>query len=171
MDELLVRLQEGDESAFSDIYKTYFPFMVYNAIQYLGSNNRAEDLVQEIFLTFLIKRTLHNLSLTKSSLKAYLRMSVKYKCKRHKDTLPPERMLFEEDDFKNEVVRKIHLPTLSFLSPKQQDAIEQIFIEGRERKEYALSSGRSVNTVNVQLMGAFKSIRKIYSIEDFVEVN
>ena len=74
--ELLLRLQSGEEAAFTAIYNLYWKKMFYVAAQKLQNLAEAEEVVQDIFLD-LWKRK-ENLPPV-ACLSAYLSVCVKYK--------------------------------------------------------------------------------------------
>src|SRR5688572_11419560 len=55
--DVLRRLQTGDESAFSIIYRHYYPFVLAKVQRLLHSPELSEDVTQEIFLKIWEART------------------------------------------------------------------------------------------------------------------
>ena len=49
--ELVKRLKNGDLRAFDELYKMYSSKLLYFTLGYVRSNEDAEDIVQEVFLT------------------------------------------------------------------------------------------------------------------------
>lgn len=66
---LIVRIRNGDVSAFDLVYTTYFPRLLEFSFRYLRSREAAEDVVQETMLA--IWRGRENLTI-KGKLSAYL---------------------------------------------------------------------------------------------------
>lgn len=76
-DEQLFKLvQEDDEKAFGELYARYWPTLTDAASRHLQSRAKAEDLVQEIFISFYKRRHLIQFTI---SLKAYLSQALKFK--------------------------------------------------------------------------------------------
>ncbi|SEM66216.1 Sigma-70 region 2 [bacterium A37T11] len=48
--ELLIKLRDGDEKAFTQIYHRYKDKLVYHVLRMLKSEELAEELMQELFL-------------------------------------------------------------------------------------------------------------------------
>jgi RNA polymerase sigma-70 factor (ECF subfamily) len=77
--ELLVRLKQGDESAFTALYSTYWKPLYFLAYKHLQSSQTAEEIVQEVFLTLWEKRAI----LTIHSPGMYLAAMIRYMVYRH----------------------------------------------------------------------------------------
>jgi len=74
--ELLTRLQNSDEAAFTDIYNLYWKKLFFSAAQQLQNFSEAEEIVQDIFLDVWKRRSELNIS---TNLSSYLSICVKYK--------------------------------------------------------------------------------------------
>ncbi len=77
--ELLVRLKQGDESAFTALYNTYWKPLYYLAYKHLQSSQAAEEIVQEVFLALWEKKAI----LTIHSPGMYLAAMTRYAVYRH----------------------------------------------------------------------------------------
>lgn len=77
--DLLRRLKEGDEAAFSIIYDYYWDKLYFVSYQKLESANAAEEIVQEVFLTLWEKRK----QLKIDSLSTYLAAMARYSVYRY----------------------------------------------------------------------------------------
>ncbi len=76
-DEELFRLVRNDDrKAFEEIYRRYWAFLLDYADKPLQSRQKAEDIVQEIFISLYQRR--HSIELF-VSLKAYLSKALKFK--------------------------------------------------------------------------------------------
>lgn len=53
--ELLLKLRDGDVKAFDTIYNYYWPVMYSHALRILQHEEDAQDVVQELFVTFYKK--------------------------------------------------------------------------------------------------------------------
>jgi RNA polymerase sigma-70 factor (ECF subfamily) len=74
--ELLTRLHNSDEAAFTEIYNLYWKKLFFIAAQKLNSLSEAEEIVQDIFLDVWKRREDININ---TSLASYLSICVKYK--------------------------------------------------------------------------------------------
>lgn len=74
--ELLGLVKADDKNAFGEIYNRYWDFLTQSASKHLQSKQKAEDLVQEIFLSFYNRRNEFELAV---SLRAYLSQALKFK--------------------------------------------------------------------------------------------
>lgn len=73
--ELLNLIAQGDQEAFSRLYRFYWLDMYNNAYKRLQNKKQAEDIVQEVFLSLWQNRAKLNID----NLPAYLHTAVKYK--------------------------------------------------------------------------------------------
>jgi len=79
-------VQNGDEEAFEQMFRAYYPQLCRFAAEYVDSPNRARDLVQDVFLRIWERRREWTL---RRSLKAYLYRAVRNRALnevRHQDT-------------------------------------------------------------------------------------
>lgn len=75
-EQLVTRLQQGDQKAFTDIYKKYHDSLYLYAFKLTDDEAEASDLVQELFIYIWDKREQIKLN---SSLRAYLYRSIRHK--------------------------------------------------------------------------------------------
>jgi len=73
-DELTLLLHAGNESAFTQIYNSYWKKLYYIAYRLLKETNAAEEIVQEVFLTLWKNKE----SLTINSINHYLAAMTRY---------------------------------------------------------------------------------------------
>jgi RNA polymerase sigma factor (sigma-70 family) len=75
---LVIRsLVNGDENAFRQVYYHYYNYVYQCALRILKQQDKAEDVVAEIFIWLWERRKEFD---TPSELKAYLTVAVKYRC-------------------------------------------------------------------------------------------
>jgi RNA polymerase sigma-70 factor, ECF subfamily len=75
MEEVLIeKVRKGDEQAFEELFRTWYPELCLFANQYVGSVDISRDVVQEVFIRIWDNR--ENLGIH-SSTKAYLYRAVK----------------------------------------------------------------------------------------------
>jgi RNA polymerase sigma-70 factor (family 1) len=100
--ELVDLLKTSDHSAFNEIYHRYFQVLFIHACQKLSDEEKAKDVIQEIFATLWFKR---DMDLQIKNLPAYLFTAVRNK-------------VF--DIYAHETVQQKHLDSLeTFLSSNQ----------------------------------------------------
>jgi len=87
----LKMMASGDQKAMELIFHRYYKYLVVTAYNYLNDNDRAKDLVQDVFFKFWEKRG--SLSID-TSLKAFLRRSV---VNRSIDELRKKKIKWEEE--------------------------------------------------------------------------
>lgn len=64
--ELLDLIKEGDDTAFSEIYKRYWKEMYHNACKIMQDEDVAQDIVQEVFISLWNRRAELNVQHVKS---------------------------------------------------------------------------------------------------------
>lgn len=97
--ELFMLTKNNDTNAFEEIYKRHWPTMVDIAHRRLSCREKAEDIVQNIFLDFYIRRTDINIP---SSVKAYLFQALKFKISNQ----------YRNDSIRDKYQKDIHLTSL-----------------------------------------------------------
>lgn len=93
--ELLMRLEKGDEQAFTAIYKRYWKPMYFQAYKRIQQEEDAREIIQEVFYTLWNKRDVLKIE----NLQGYLATMVRYAVyralsneKRKKEYLLKERL-------------------------------------------------------------------------------
>jgi RNA polymerase sigma-70 factor (ECF subfamily) len=109
---LFLLAKQDDVNAFKELYTRYWPELVNAAYKRLNSKEKAEDIVQNIFVDLYQRRT--SIVLT-TSLKAYLNQALKFKIL---------------NEYRSAVIRTKYQRFL-FFSP----ACKNDFAEGLEAKE------------------------------------
>lgn len=74
--DLFAMIRQDDVKAFEELYRRYWTFLVDTAYKRLQCRERAEDLVQDLFVSLYHKRQAVEIAV---SLKAYLGTALKYK--------------------------------------------------------------------------------------------
>jgi len=74
--DLFLLVKESDEKAFEELYKRYWPTLFNIACKRLDSREKAEDIVQNIFIDLYRRRTTIEFTV---SLRAYLLQALKFK--------------------------------------------------------------------------------------------
>jgi len=171
-DELISRLRDGDEQAFSEIYNLYWKQLYRTAFTILRDEEGASDALQEMFLHLWRRRRELNIV----SLKAYLHQSVRLTVLKairsqkvdagfYKRLAEVTTEIIEEDP----MIFKDNLYLLQRLIDSLPVDCRQIFLMSREEEmSYKQIAGKleiSVKTVEKKMSKSLKLIREGLSIE------
>ncbi len=167
--EWLQALQEGSHAALEAIFDTYYKYLVVSTYKLIQDDDRAKDLVQDVFFTLWTKReelVIHG------SLKAYLRRAV---VNRAIDEIRKnKRLVWDEGDVANQQVSVSpsadQLLDAQDLQQTINSAIQQLpekcrvvfglsRFENLSHKEIAEQLGISTKTIENQITKALKIIR------------
>ena len=166
--EILKQIKEGDKGAFELLFKQYYRMLVIFAAKYLRSAEDAEELVQQVFVTFWEKAPATDINV---SLKAYLYRWTANAC------INRIKHLKIKDKYAQYVMQEIQNSfdnNLSFVEPDLIDDIKkavdnlpekcrQIFIlsrfDNKKNSEIAAELGISEKTVENQMTIALKKLR------------
>jgi RNA polymerase sigma-70 factor (family 1) len=121
-EELLKRLQAGDDDAFTEIYNLYWNKLLAIAYYHLRDKQAAEDIVHEVMMNLWLRKS----DLTINSLQAYLATAVKFalfksiaRSKRHKEILDGQSFPNQISDIEEKLDAK-------FLQDYMQGTVEQL---------------------------------------------
>ncbi len=166
---LVLRLIEGDEDAFCELYAAYKNRLIYFAMRFLKSHEYAEDIFQDAFTVVWQSRRFIN---PDASFSAYLYTIVRNRILNqlrdlsNRDKLC-EQILSRAVDYTNETkdtilandLRQLISRALQQLTPRQRE----IFGMSRERqmshREIAQALGISVNTVQESISISLRTLR------------
>lgn len=168
--DLLLRLKGGDETALKELFFLYYDALVYFASPMLRDEDRARDVVQDVFMRIWSKR--EELQLT-SSLKAYLYMAVRNhalniikrenKIELNDDEAEMESKSGTQDGTYDRLREKDLQKRLAFcldqLPPKCRQVFEMSRFEHFSNKEIAETLEISVKTVENQMTKALQLMR------------
>ena len=175
--KVIQRLQNGDRTAFAELYSWYGDLLYRQAIlPRLPIVEFAEDCLRDTFRAALEK--IHTFTLQDRSVFFWLRRIAVNKAvdthRRHKrdrnlrekakldveqqpqQSQAPDRGL-ELEDLKQMVAK-----SLSFLNERYAEALRLRFIEDKDREACAASMGVTVGNFDVILHRAAKAFRKVY---------
>jgi RNA polymerase sigma-70 factor, ECF subfamily len=174
--DLIVRLKNGDQTAFELLFHFYYPGLVMYAIQFTTDRMEAEEIVQDFFVRFWQR---HQQIIPSDSLKSYLFLSVKngsLNFLKHKKI--EEKYIRSMTELSgNHLVYDPDLYIASELQEKIKNAIDllpekcrEIFIMSRMRglknEEIATELNLSKRTVETQISKALKVLR--VELKDYV---
>lgn len=166
--ELFRLVKSGDRNAFEALYERHWPELVAAAYKKLQSFQRAEDIVQDLFVHFYQRR--HVVEFT-VSMRAYLHRALKYRIinEFRSDsvrTAYKERTLFYTD-CKNDSFDELELKELSrrieLIAASLPEKCKEVFVLSRAQylSNKAISSDLriSVSTVEKHIGKALKLFR------------
>ncbi len=163
--------------SFEEIYVSYFSRMKYFALEYVLSEEDAENIVQDVFTELWEKKELltYNINLV-----AFLFTSIKNRCVDHlrhrvvvqeaADQMREEYQmtlraklasleLFEQSIFSDQDIERIVTDIIESLPEKCREIFIKSKIEGKKQKEIALELNISLKTVENQMNIAYKKIK------------
>ena len=166
---LVLRLIEGDEDAFCELYAAYKNRLIYFAMRFLKSREYAEDIFQDAFAVVWQGRRFIN---PDASFSAYLYTIVRNRILNQLRALSNQDKLREQilsqavnytNETKDEIIandlRQFISRALQQLTPRQRE----IFQMSRERqmshREIAEVLGISVNTVQESISISLRTLR------------
>ena len=166
---LVLRLIEGDEDAFCELYAAYKNRLIYFAMRFLESREYAEDIFQDAFAVVWQGRRFIN---PDASFSAYLYTIVRNRILNQLRDLSNQDKLREQilsqavnytNETKDEIIandlRQFISRALQQLTPRQRE----IFQMSRERqmshREIAEVLGISVNTVQESISISLRTLR------------
>lgn len=166
---LVLRLTEGDERAFCELYAAYKNRLIYFAMRFLKSREYAEDIFQDAFTLIWQGRRFIN---PDASFSSYLYTIVRNRVLNQLRDLENQDKLKSQimeqavdytDDVKDHILvndlRSLIASALQQLTARQRE----IFLMSREKemshKEIADALGISVNTVQEHISSSLRILR------------
>ena len=180
---LILRLIEGDEDAFCELYATYKNRLIYFAMRFLKSREYAEDVFQDAFTVVWQSRRFIN---PDASFSSYLYTIMRNRILNQLRNAANEEKLKESilsqaldytEDTKREVMlndlKSLISHALQQLTPRQREIFEMSREAQLSHKEIADKLGISVNTVQEPISTSLKLIRTYlikYSGSEYVDL-
>lgn len=180
---LILRLTEGDEDAFCELYATYKNRLIYFAMRFLKSREYAEDVFQDAFTVVWQSRRFIN---PDASFSSYLYTIMRNRILNQLRNAANEEKLKESilsqaldytEDTKREVMlndlKSLISHALQQLTPRQREIFEMSREAQLSHKEIADKLGISVNTVQEHISTSLKLIHTYlikYSGSEFVDL-
>ncbi len=170
--EIIKQLKAGKEEGVRALFDQYYTPLCLYALKFIDDFEKAEDIVQEVFIHFWEHRP-YNYSI--SNIKAYLFTAVRNnslnylrKIKQYKHELLDEQFELLEDNIDNYSEldkKKVQLyAELDLLPPQSKAIFERIIFEGMKYKEVANELNVSVNTVKTLFSRTLKRLRSSVEI-------
>ena len=179
---LILRLIEGDEDAFCELYATYKNRLIYFAMRFLKSREYAEDVFQDAFTVVWQSRRFIN---PDASFSSYLytimrnRILNQLRNAANEEKLK-ESILSQALDYTEDTKREVMLNDLKSLishalqlTPRQREIFEMSREAQLSHKEIADKLGISINTVQEHISTSLKLIRTYlikYSGSEYVDL-
>lgn len=180
---LILRLIEGDEDAFCELYATYKNRLLYFAMRFLKSREYAEDVFQDAFTVVWQSRRFIN---PDASFSSYLYTIMRNRILNQLRNAANEEKLKESilsqaldytEDTKREVMlndlKSLISHALQQLTPRQREIFEMSREAQLSHKEIADKLGISINTVQEHISTSLKLIRTYlikYSGSEYVDL-
>ena len=176
---LILRLIEGDEDAFCELYATYKNRLIYFAMRFLKSREYAEDVFQDAFTVVWQSRRFINPDASFSSY-LYTRILNQLRNAANEEKLK-ESILSQALDYTEDTKREVMVNDLKSLishalqqlTPRQREIFEMSREAQLSHKEIADKLGISVNTVQEHISTSLKLIRTYlikYSGSEYVDL-
>jgi RNA polymerase sigma-70 factor, ECF subfamily len=166
---LIKELKKRNKFAFDYLFTYYYSGLCVFAYKYLGDHQSVEDVVQDFFVSFYFE--IPQLEI-KSSLKAYLFVSVRNRCldwqKHHHIVEKYRKMMLrksdERDDLPSEMLAESELRSaIEKGMEKLPERCREVFImsriKGLSNQEIADELHLSKRTVELQITNALKILR------------
>ena len=165
-EDLTTLLQNGDETAFREIYSRYWKPLYYSAFQILNDNATCQDITQELFIDIWQRRDRLQIQ---TSLKGYLFTAIRYQVFREVRKSSNETLYTELDNRLSSWTGDSHL-LFSEIERLVKNAVNQLpdgckevyTLSRDENLSHADIAGKlniSTKTVANQLTKALKHIR------------
>lgn len=166
--ELFALAKHENMEAFEVVYKRHWPELVDTAYKRLQSRQKAEDIVQEIFISLYNKRDALEVTV---SLKAYLNKALKYKVLNEfrSDAVRNNyiKTFFFKENCKNDFAEDLEAKELhskiNLLLMQLPDKCRHVFNlsrnENMTNKEIAIELNISVSTVEKHICKALKVLK------------
>ena len=180
---LILRLIEGDEDAFCELYATYKNRLIYFAMRFLKAREYAEDVFQDAFTVVWQSRRFIN---PDASFSSYLYTIMRNRILNQVRNAANEEKLKESilsqaldytEDTKREVMlndlKSLISHALQQLTPRQREIFEMSREAQLSHKEIADKLGISINTVQEHISTSLKLIRTYlikYSGSEYVDL-
>jgi len=174
--ELLNKLRDGDQMAFSTVFRTHYQGMCIFAEKYV-SEQYAEDIADDVFLKLLESKTLFN-DLT--HLKAYLYRAVKHSCLdllKRKAREDQRHAIYTEahNEFQTNYLahimeteaKRILYNALGSLPDQTAQVMKLTYIDGMSNQEAADELNISINTIKTHKQRGLGKLRQILPKENF----
>ena len=163
-----IKFGDGNQIYLKDFFYSYYPILIVFAGKYISDKSICEDIVQEVFISFLEKQ---NTFLNLNSLKAFFYTSARNSCldhlkhqkvkKRYTDfsrNLCDESEFFLDEVLKNEAYNIIYNEINKL--PEMGRKVLLLSMDEYSNEEIAGELNIAVNTVRTHKARSYKVLRK-----------
>lgn len=174
--ELIVRLKNGDQTAFELLFHFYYPGLVMYSSQFTASRAEAEEIVQDFFVRFWQKHqqlvasdTLKNyffLSIKNSSLNFLKHKKIEERYIKEMSELSNHHLVYEPDLYISSELQEKIKNGIDHLPEKCREIFIMSRIRGMKNEEIAEELHLSKRTVETQISKALKVLR--VELKDYV---
>ncbi|SMC74662.1 RNA polymerase sigma factor [Pedobacter africanus] len=181
--ELTSLLQQGDQTAFTEIYRKYWPEVYQGAYRRLRDKEQCQDIVQNVFAMLWD----HRLQNQVNNIAAYLHTAVKFQVIKYVSRRPRQCELLESFDelisspiqvddplLEKEIVKLLQL-YIDTLPRKRKEIFVLYYTEGISTSEIAERLGISqktvqnqINTVNTALRARMAHLLTVVIVAGFI---
>lgn len=166
--ELFKRIAQDDHPAFTELVERYWNNLYGQAIAYLKDSHKAQDIVQEIFLTIWNKRgTLLDVGkpdnyffiLTRNKIISELRKKLTVPISDDTEQMPQESNLLPDNLLAHKQLHGLIQTAIKQMPPQRKKVFELSRQEGLKYEEIADRLGISQETVKGHMIKALAFIR------------
>lgn len=180
--DLLVRLKNADEEAFTQIFEMYVKKVYQFVLSYNKEKTEAEDITQNVFIKIWEKKLLINID---KSFEGFIftiayRLVIDYFRKNsvhfHRTTiigLAEESIASQvnsDDLLKRHNLESLYEKALQSLTAKRKEIFLLSRHNGLSNKQIAEQLGISIKTVENQMTAALSSLKAFFSASDLIAI-
>lgn len=165
--KLMLRLREGERSAFDELYRRYSKKIYNYLLRFSGNAPAAEDLTQEVFVKMYVSAKTYEPTAKVSTwlftIASHLAVNEYHKNKRliFDNREPQSGILTEEAVMMNDMEQGL-LRCIQELPPNQKEAMLLRSVEGMDYEEIARALSTSVKAVKSLLNRAREKLSDAY---------
>lgn len=164
-DLLLQKVKAGDEGAFEQVFKKYYPHLVLMAQKYLGDRDLSESTVQSVFVKMWEMRKKSDIR----SLRGFLVVAVRNRCMnelKHRQVVREFEKEYKEPEeshwpsfYENNYLQQIN-KVIDELPEQRRRIFKMSRMDGLKYREIAEALNISPKTVEAQMGKALKYLRE-----------
>jgi RNA polymerase sigma-70 factor, ECF subfamily len=167
--DLIVRLKEGDQTAFELLFHFYYPGLVVYTSQFTADRNDAEEIVQDFFVRFWQKHqqiipsdTFKNYffsSVKNSSLNFLKHKKIEAKYLKELSDLASQHLVYDPDLYLSTELQQRIKDSINLLPERCREIFMMSRIQGMKNDEIAKELELSKRTIETQISNALKVMR------------
>ncbi len=175
--ETKIELKKGNPDAFKDVFRLLYPRLKGYCKLFVPDESKAEDIVQECFITFWEKRETIDIQ---KRIESFLFVIVRNRClnflknqRLESHNIPPENLQIaelqylyqldlaeKEEKSLEEMLIQSFQKSVNTLPAKMKEVFVKCKLEGKKQKEVAEELGISIKMVEKQIAKAKNHIRE-----------